>query len=81
MVSNSTVKVQKVKDTGSAGMEERKVLVDGLNPETTEDCLRNFLEVKAGAEPNHLMYSETRERTIVNFSEDLGNFLFSQRIH
>ncbi|XP_053407687.1 uncharacterized protein LOC128559584 [Mercenaria mercenaria] len=51
---------------------KNKVLIKGLNPTTTKDCLCNFLEAKTGLIPDTMDYHAEQENVVmVTFSDDI----------
>ncbi|XP_069139910.1 protein mono-ADP-ribosyltransferase PARP14-like isoform X2 [Argopecten irradians] len=63
------IELQVTKVTGEVppSLEERKLLISNINPETTYDTLVNFLEVKAKAVPTDVMYGNRKDRAVVSF--------------
>lgn len=49
-----------------------KVLIKGLNPETTEDVISNFLEAKSGEDVIDVTYGQEEGTVLVTFEELKG---------
>lgn len=49
-----------------------KVLVKGLNPETSEEGIINYLEVKSGEEVIDIAYGQEEGTVLVTFEELRG---------
>ncbi|KAJ8320637.1 hypothetical protein KUTeg_002224 [Tegillarca granosa] len=50
-------------------MYENKIFITGMNPETTTDCLSNFLEAKTSTSPLEIIYGEEEGTALVTFEE------------
>ena len=53
--------------------EERRLLVTGVDPETSRDGLENFLESRGGGVvPENFMYGEDEGKVVVTFEDTPG---------
>lgn len=53
-------------------MYPNRVLVKGLNPETSEDGIRNYLEAKSGEDVIDVTYGQEEGTVLVTFEELKG---------
>jgi len=54
---------------------DHKVLVKGINPDTTADGLENFLEAKSRVEVSHIIYGKTEGVVLVTFEKPPGLYI------
>lgn len=66
----------KVSACASAQFYDNRVLIEGLKQTTTEDCLSDFLEVKADCivSDTHFSRTEDRCKAIVTTDETVGRY-------
>ncbi|XP_021378675.1 poly [ADP-ribose] polymerase 14-like isoform X2 [Mizuhopecten yessoensis] len=61
------IQVSMVTGEMPSNIEEKKLLISGINPKTTYDTLVNFLEVRAKAVPTEVIYGNRKDRAVVSF--------------
>ena len=57
-------------------IEQSMVFVKGLKPTTSEDCLRDCMEVRANSEPTQITYGTDRKCAIIMFEEKIGTMVW-----
>lgn len=66
------LKVRQYQPPKSIPMYPNRVLVKGLNPETSEDGIRNYLEAKSGEDVKDVTYGQEEGTVLVTFEELKG---------
>lgn len=56
---------------------DNKIFITGINQMTTKDGLENFLEAKAKAIPEEVIFGEEEGTALVTFEEPPGNGVWS----
>lgn len=73
-VENQNLKASLFEPPKQPPCYDDRVLIKGLNPSTTQDCLFNFIEAKSGLIPDKLDYhAETEGVAMVTFQMGQGD--------